>query len=172
MTEYNLELLPEGHPQLLEASVDWDFEVDGPPDELLKQMALFMTEHGGVGLAAPQLGIQKRIFIMGNFTKLVACVNPKIISLSDERDVDFEGCLSFPDLFMKVKRPARCVVQYYDLDGIRIERELEGLEARVFLHEYDHLLGITFDERVGGLTLKMAKDKRKKKAKKLARASA
>lgn len=172
MTEYNLELLPEGHPQLLEVSDEWDFEIDGDPTELVTAMAKFMTANGGVGLAAPQVGIKKRIFIMGNFTKLVACINPKIVSLADDKEIDFEGCLSFPELFMKVKRSAGCVVQYYNTDGIQIERELTGLESRVFLHEFDHLIGVTFDQRVGNLTYKMAKDKRKKEAKKSARASA
>ena len=172
MTELNLELLPEGHKQLLEVSEEWDFRIDGSPEELVKAMSKFMTDNGGVGLAAPQVGIKKRIFIMGNFIKLVACINPKIVSLSEERENDLEGCLSFPDLFMKVKRPSSCVVQYNTASGELIERELTGLESRVFLHEYDHLIGITFDQRVGDLTYKMAKDKRKKELKKAIRASA
>lgn len=169
MTELNLELLPEGHTQLLEVSEEWDFRIDGSPEELVRAMSKFMTDNGGVGLAAPQVGIKKRIFIMGNFTKLVACINPKIVSLSEEREDDIEGCLSFPDLFMKVKRPASCMVQYNTVSGELVERELSGLESRVFLHEYDHLIGITFDQRVGNLKLKLAKDKRKKEFKKLSR---
>lgn len=161
-----MELLKENDPQLLEVSEEWDFTVDGDPTELVTDMAKFMTSNGGVGLAAPQIGIKKRIFIMGNFTKLIACINPKIVSLSEDRDSDLEGCLSFPDLFMKVKRPASCNVQYQTITGEVIERELTGLESRVFLHEYDHLLGITFDQRVGNLSFKMAKDKRKKEVKK------
>jgi peptide deformylase len=165
----NLELLPENHSQLLEVSEEWDFRIDGSPEELVRAMSKFMSDNGGVGLAAPQLGIKKRIFIMGNFTKLVVCVNPKIVSLSDERENDLEGCLSFPDLFMKVKRPASAVVQYYTASGELVERELTGLESRVFLHEYDHLIGVTFNQRVGDLSFKMAKDKRKKELKKLSR---
>ncbi len=165
----NLALLEENNPKLLEVSEEWDFRIDGSPEELVRAMSKFMSDNGGVGLAAPQLGIKKRIFIMGNFTKLVACINPKIVSLSEERVNDFEGCLSFPDLFMKVKRPASVVVQYNTASGELVERELTGLESRVFLHEYDHLIGITFDQRVGDLTLKMAKDKRKKELKKLSR---
>lgn len=172
MTDYNLELLPEGHPQLLEVCDEWDFEVDGSPEKLVKEMSIFMTNNGGVGLAAPQVGIKKRIFIMGNFIKLVACINPKIVSLSPERDNDLEGCLSFPDLFMKVRRPASAVVEYQTITGEIVERELTGFECRVFLHEYDHLIGITFDYRVGNLVYKMAKDKRKKEARKKLRASA
>ena len=168
----NLQLLEENNPQLLEVSEEWNFRLDGSPEELVRAMSKFMTDNGGVGLAAPQLGIKKRIFIMGNFTKFVACINPKIVSLSEERRNDLEGCLSFPDLFMRVKRPTNCVVQYYTVSGELIERELTGLECRVFLHEYDHLIGVTFDQRVGNLSFKMAKDKRKKEAKKLSRVSA
>lgn len=168
----NLALLEENDPQLLEVSEEWNFRIDGSPEELVRAMSKFMTDSGGVGLAAPQLGIKKRIFIMGNFIKLVACINPKIVSLSDERDSDLEGCLSFPDLFMKVKRPSTAVVQYHTISGELVERELTGFECRVFLHEYDHLIGVTFDQRVGDLSFKMAKDKRKKELKKKSRASA
>ena len=167
----NLALLEENNPQLFEASEEWDFRIDGSPEELVRAMSKFMADNGGVGLAAPQLGIKKRIFIMGNFTKLVACINPKIVSLSENRAIDSEGCLSFPDLFMRVKRPDSCVVQYYTASGELVERELTGLENRVFLHEYDHLIGVTFDQRVGNLSFKMAKDKRKKELKKATRAS-
>jgi peptide deformylase len=163
----NLTLLEENNPQLLEVSEDWDFRLDGSPEELISELSKFMSANGGVGLAAPQVGIKKRIFIMGNFTKLIACINPKIVSLSEERELDLEGCLSFPELFMKVKRPASCNVQYQTITGEVIERELTGLESRVFLHEYDHLLGITFDQRVGNLSFKMAKNKRTKEAKKV-----
>lgn len=165
----NLALLEENNSQLLEVSEEWDFRIDGSPEELVRAMSKFMADNGGVGLAAPQLGIKKRIFIMGNFTKLVACINPKIVSLSEDRASDIEGCLSFPDLFMKVKRPTNCVVQYYTASGELVERELTGLESRVFLHEYDHLIGVTFNQRVGDLSFKMAKDKRKKELKKLSR---
>jgi peptide deformylase len=167
----NLELLEENNPQLLEVSEEWNFRIDGSPEELVRVMSKFMADNGGVGLAAPQVGIKKRIFIMGNFTKLVACINPKIVSLAEERKNDLEGCLSFPDLFIKVKRPASAVVQYYTVSGELVERELTGFECRVFLHEYDHLIGVTFDQRVGDLSFKMAKDKRKKELKKKSRAS-
>ena len=131
-------------------------------DTLLENMFETMYNASGVGLAAPQVGIKKRIFIMGNFTKLVACINPKIVSLSDERDNDLEGCLSFPDLFMKVKRPTTAVVQYYTVSGELVERELTGFECRVFLHEYDHLQGIEFTDRVSKLKLDRATKKRYK----------
>lgn len=160
-----MELLKENDPRLLEISTEWDFTVDEDPTELVKNMGKFMVENGGVGLAAPQLGINKRIFIMGNFQKLVACINPKIVNVGEERLNELEGCLSFPGLFMKVKRPASINVEYQNTSNETVQRELTGLESRVFLHEYDHLIGVTFNQRVSDLVLRMAKDKRKKELK-------
>jgi len=157
-----LELLKENDPQLLEVSEPWDFEVDGDPAQLVHYMVELLGLHGGVGLAAPQCGVKKRLFLMGVPENFTVCINPMIVSISDERVMDLEGCLSFPELWMKVKRPAGVVVRYQDVTGKEIEDTLMGLQSRVFLHEYDHLIGITFDQRVGDLTLKMAKDKRKK----------
>ena len=97
---------------------------------------------------------------MGNFTDLVVCVNPKIISLEEDTNIDVEGCLSFPDLWLKVKRHTGCIVTYQTLTGTLIEEELSGLKARVFQHEYQHLAGITFDTIVGSLALKTAKERR------------
>ena len=166
-----MELLKENDSKLLEVSTEWDFEVDGDPSDVVKEMVEIMSKNGGIGLAAPQCGLLKRIFIMGNSTKLVACINPKIVSVSNDTQSDLEGCLSFPELFMKVNRPVSCVVEYQTVNKVLVTRELTGLEARVYLHEYDHLLGITFDQRVGDLSLKMAKQKRVKQAKKLSKAS-
>ena len=77
-----------------------------------------------------------------------------------------EGCLSFPDLWLKVKRPVNVKVKYHDIDGVLVEKEFTGMSSRVFQHELDHLNGITFDTKVGELSLQMAKDKRKKRKKK------
>jgi peptide deformylase len=167
-----LKLLKENDPKLLQPSTPWDFEVDGDPTELVKEMVRVLTENGGVGLAAPQCGINKTIFIMGNFTKMVVCINPKIVSLSEGRSVDIEGCLSFPELWLKVSRADSCFVSYQNTSGELVEDELTGMMARVYLHEFDHLLGITFDQRVGEMKLKMAKETRVKDLKKKSRASA
>ena len=163
-----LTLLPENDPRLSEASSAWDFETDGDPTELVKEMFATLVEYGGVGLAAPQCGIMKNILVMGNFKKMTACINPVMVVASDNK-LELEGCLSFPGLWLKVKRPSVCKVKYQTIEGEWVEEELTGLAARVFLHEYDHLFGVTFDERVGKLSLKMAKDKRKKSIKQLAR---
>jgi peptide deformylase len=136
---------------------------------LVKRLKMTMKLYNGLGLSANQCGIMERIFVIGTDQFQIACINPKIVSLSEDRGSDLEGCLSFPDLFMKVKRPTSAVVQYYTVSGELVERELTGLECRVFLHEYDHLIGVTFNQRVGNLSFKMAKDKRKKELKKLSR---
>lgn len=163
----NLTLVKENDPILQEPCEDWDFQVDGSPADLVKEMARLMFLHSGIGLAAPQCGVKKRIFIMGNQDELTACVNPKIVSVSDQRIMGEEGCLSFPGLWLKVKRPASVVVSYQNTLGETKEETLYGLRARIFLHEFDHLMGITFDQRVGNLSLKLATEKRKKRERKI-----
>lgn len=168
-----LELLPENSPELHEPSTPWDFNTDGSPVELVAALKDIMYRECAVGIAAPQCGVKKNIFLIYEpFTgKEIAAINPKIVSLSPDKNVEIEGCLSYPDLFMKVTRNNSCVVEYQNVDGETIQEELTNFQARVFLHEFDHLLGVTFDERVPELTFKMAKDKRKKLIQKAKRAS-
>jgi len=166
----NLKLLSENDPFLQEVTEEWDFDVDGSPTELIKEMTRLMFLHRGIGLSAIQCGVKKRIFIMGNEEELVACINPKIVSVSEQRIMGEEGCLSFPGLWLKVKRPASAKVTYQTVTGETKEEELYGIRARVFLHEFDHLMGVTFDQRVGNLSLKMANERRKKQQKKLKKA--
>lgn len=158
----NLKLLDEGDKQLREVSEPWDFETDGNPTELIRAMTKVMFENNGIGLAAPQCGIKKRIFIMGNTEKLIVCINPEILESSEEIQVQ-EGCLSFPDLWLNVKRPDVVKVRYQQISGTIIEQELGGLPSRVFQHEFDHLNGICFDTKVASLSLKLAKERRQRK---------
>ena len=157
----DLKLIPEDSEILREVAEAWDWEKDGDPSELVKAMAKLMVLHNGIGLAAPQCGISKRIFVMGNPDHLVACINPEIIS-GTERVRDQEGCLSFPDLWMYVERYKDISVKYYNVAGEKVEQELTGLMARVYQHERDHLDGICFDNKVSKLALDRAKEKRKK----------
>lgn len=158
----NLYIHKEDDPILGIPSTNWDFEIDGDPTELVKEMSKLMLLHGGIGLAAPQCGVSKRIFVMGNSDHLVACINPVILSVSGIRERDVEGCLSFPDLWMYVEREVQIEVEYYNAGGEKVVQELGGLMARVFQHENDHLHGICFDSRVGKFALDRAKEKRKK----------
>ena len=92
--------------------------------------------------------------------------NPEILQQSGEQSVREEGCLSFPELFFKVKRPERIGVRYQDSKGEVFEEEFEGLMSRCFQHELDHLNGVCFTDRVSKLTLEMAKKKRAKRERK------
>lgn len=157
----DLKLVSEDSEILREVADYWDWEKDGDPSELVKAMAKLMVLHNGIGLAAPQCGISKRIFVMGNPEHLVACINPEIIS-GTERIREQEGCLSFPNLWMYVERYQDISVEYYNVAGEKVQQEYTGLMARVFQHENDHLNAICFDDRVGKLTLERAKEKRKK----------
>jgi len=157
----DLKLIPEDSEVLRGVTESWDWETDGDPSELVKAMSKLMVLHNGIGLAAPQCGISKRIFVMGNSDHLVACINPEIISGS-ERVREQEGCLSFPDLWMYVERYKDISVEYYNVAGERVQQEFIGLMARVYQHELDHLNSICFDDRVGKLVLERAKEKRKK----------
>ena len=158
-----LKLLEEGHKQLKEISEPYDFETDGDPTELIKSMTKVMFENNGIGLAAPQVGINKRLFIMGNEGQLYAIINPTIILKEGEVVKDLEGCLSFPKLWLKVNRSDKIQVSYQDISGQKIITDFTGIKARVFQHEYDHLDGVCFDTRVGPVALDLAKEKRRRK---------
>jgi peptide deformylase len=157
-----IKLVKENDEVLRKVAEPWDFEKDGDPTELVRNMARIMIENNGIGLAATQVGISKRIFIMGNQDKLVACINPEIVDGSGEV-MDQEGCLSFPDLWLHVKRNDFIKVKYYNAMGVLVETEFTGLISRVFQHERDHLDGICYDTRVGKLSLEFAKNRRKKR---------
>jgi len=157
-----IKLVKENDEVLRKVAEPWDFEKDGDPTELVRDMARIMMENNGIGLAAPQVGISKRIFVMGNQDKLFACINPEVVEGSGEV-MDQEGCLSFPDLWLHVKRHETIRVKYYNAMNGLIETEFSGLIARVFQHERDHLDGVCFDTRVGKLSLELAKNRRKKR---------
>lgn len=160
----DLKIISEDSEILRKVAEPWDFEKDGSPEELIKEMTRLMFIHGGIGLAAPQCGVTKRIFIMGNQENLVACINPEIVSGSDTQMIrDQEGCLSFPDLWLYVERYKTVSVKYYNVSGELVEREFSDLMARVFQHEKQHLDGILFIDKVGPVARKRAYEKRKKR---------
>lgn len=159
-----MKLLQETDPTLRNTCTNWDFTIDGDPQDLIKAMTKTMIENNGIGLAGPQVGVSKRIFLMGNQDRLYVCINPEVISGTGEIK-DIEGCLSFPNLWLRVKRHETIQVKYLNALGQEIVTEFTGLIARVFQHELDHLNGVCFDTRVGKLSLEMAKNKRKKQKK-------
>jgi peptide deformylase len=111
--------------------------------KLLDNMADTMYEANGVGLAAPQIGVPKRVVVIDTGDGLFELINPVIIEKNGE-EIDVEGCLSIPNLVGEVKRAKKVVAQALNRNGELLEYKVEGLLARAFQHEIDHLNGILF----------------------------
>ena len=107
---------------------------------LIASMIETMHDHKGVGLAAPQVGINEQIFVADIGEGPMAIINPKISKLRGSEIME-EGCLSIPGVLVNMKRPAKIFVSYTDENNNKIEREFDGLLARVIQHETDHLRG-------------------------------
>jgi len=127
-------------------------------------MIELMDAEGGMGLSANQVALDAQIFVMKPYLltnkEPFAVINPVIEKVSVNTDDGPEGCLSFPDLVINVKRPRGVVAKYLDTTGKECTIELYDIDARCFLHEYDHLQGIEFVDRVSKLRLQRAKKKR------------
>jgi peptide deformylase len=119
-------------------------DFDGRLAKLAEDMHETMLDAPGVGLAAPHVGVLKRLFTWQVDEEGGGVVNPVVTDASDEAEVDDEGCLSFPGLFYEVERPLRIAVDWQDVHGESHHVQLEGFDARVWLHEMDHLNGVLF----------------------------
>lgn len=117
---------------------------------------------GGVGIAANQCGLPMRLFVIGTGDFDMVCINPEILEEVDPPVSYKEGCLSFPGLFLKIKRPDGIKVRYTNLEGEVIEEVIHGMTARCFQHELDHLNGIVMTDHVGSMKMHLAKKKQKK----------
>ena len=157
-----MELVYEDNPILKAETLSFDFDQDiVDPDELVTKMAKAMREARGIGLAGPQVGVQLKVFVI-DIPSIIACFNPKIIESSEKQILDIEGCLSFPNLHMKVWRAEWIVAEWQTYKGEARTQRLNGWTARIFQHEFDHLDGITFNERVSKLVFDRAVNKRRK----------
>jgi peptide deformylase len=148
---------------------DFDFNIHDP-EKIEQEMIAIMKDYNGIGLAANQVGLDARIFIMGSdniedFCKPQAFINPIITAHNNNFTSDKEGCLSFPTLYLNIKRPSVIQATYYNIKGELEEVEISGYLAKCFQHEYDHLNGICFTNRVSRLKLDMAMNKLLKKQK-------
>lgn len=136
------------------------------PTELFENLKETMIAKRGVGLAATQVGIPYQVFVMGNPDdpdSIFSVFNPLIVQQSDNDIVlGEEGCLSFPNLFVKVKRPKNIKARFSGHDGNVDTIELGGWTSRIFQHEFDHLYGVTFHKRASKFHLDQAKNKLKK----------
>ncbi len=131
-------------------------------EELVRAMFERMFESKGVGLAAPQVGLQKRVLVLNrdgeDNENNLALINPKLTDFSGPKTTFEEGCLSFPGIYAEVVRPDRCRVQAFDVQGQPIDREFDGFESRVIQHEYDHLQGVLLVDRMSATDRLQNKD--------------
>lgn len=121
----------------------------------LHEMAANLKSLSAVGLAAPQIGVSERYFVMHAGDKLRLVINPEITKEGTSFAEMEEGCVSVPGIHKKVRRPKRISVKYTDENGNEIEEELKDYPARVFQHEFDHLNGIMFVDRLTPIARKM-----------------
>lgn len=162
--KYNL--VPN-HDPILSTPTEY-FDFDNPPVdpvELFENMKVTMLYEKGVGLAAPQVGLPYSMFVFGYMDddkSITAVFNPKIVDISNDDVLAEEGCLSYPGIFLQVKRPSSCRVRFADQNGDIQTKLLSGYEARAFLHEYDHILGKTFISKVSSVKLDRARKEKKK----------
>ena len=136
---------------------------------LVKRMKMTMKLYSGLGLSANQCAIRERVFVIGTDQFQMACINPKVIEVSEELVKDTEGCLSFPAFFLNFPRPKWAEVEFTDENGKTKQVQLDGLTARCFLHELDHLNGVKFTSYVGAASILQAARKQQKLIKKIVR---
>jgi len=143
----------------------WDecipFDFNDPPidpEKLSMAMVTFMRDNGGVGLATNQLGYNFRMFVTEG-EPAFAVFNPTITFTSPNIVLLHEGCLSFPHLLLKINRPSSIRVRFQDPFGNWVIKQFAGMSARVFQHEYDHLNGVDFTDKVSKIKLQMAQKK-------------
>jgi len=159
-------ILPDPRLRLVSKPVT---KVDAEVRKLVDDMFETMYVAPGVGLAAPQIGVLKRLFVMDcaggrDKTRKVALINP-VIEMEEGEQVGDEGCLSFPGITFEVTRPQRLVVSAYDVDGSQFRLDVMDLEARCVSHETDHLDGELFISYLSPLKRDLIKRKIKKRIK-------
>lgn len=144
-----------GHPILIQKTKPIKDITDIYVKEIIHNMTETMLDAKGIGLAAPQVHIDKQIIIFrvpeeekDNEIKITALINPKLNKVSDETNNQWEGCLSIPGMLGLVKRFSKIEYEGFDMNGNIIKRKVEGMHARVVQHEFDHLMGILYIKRL------------------------
>ena len=143
------EIVVFGHPSLTDKSVNVE-NIDDYIISLTKKMIQIMYDAPGVGLAAPQIGINKNIFVFDAGDGPKVAINPKLEDLQGSV-VFMEGCLSLPDQYADIERPKEITIEYIDEDKKNIIRKIDGYEARILQHEIDHLSGKLFVDYLSSL---------------------
>ena len=150
-----LKIAKMGHPVLLKKSKEVIEFSTNSLKKIIYDMSETMIDYNGIGLAAPQVHLSKKIIIFRNpdieekeKIQITPLINPVFEPRGDEKEDDWEGCLSIPGMQGLVRRYKNISYSGYDLDGNKIENEVEGLHARVIQHEIDHLEGILYIHRL------------------------
>lgn len=154
-------LVPSNSPILKQKMEEFDFS--NPPTDpvqLAHDLAETMLDNNGLGISANQMGLPYRVFAI-KAEKIIVCFNPKIVDYSEETIYLEEGCLSYPDLYIKVKRPRTIKMRYTEPNGNTLTTVFSGLTARVALHEFDHMEGITYLQRANRFHVDQAKKNKK-----------
>lgn len=140
------------------------FDFNNPPTDPVKlayDLAETMTHNNGLGLAANQLGLPYRAFVMSS-NPVIVVFNPRIVDSSTEEIKIKEGCLTYPGLILNISRPKAIRARYTQPNGEVVTKDFAGLSARIFQHETDHLNGIVFTKYASRLELSIAKRKANK----------
>jgi peptide deformylase len=167
----NLEFVPETSPILMQECKEFDF--NNPPfdpKEFAQALHNKMIKSDGLGLSANQVGQPYRVFVMRTGEKPYAVFNPRVVDVSDKELSMKEGCLSFPLLYLNVKRPDSVRIRFQDETGETRTEKFSGMTARIVLHEFDHMLGKVYTQKASAFETQRAMRKRtilKRKAKRI-----
>jgi peptide deformylase len=162
-----LPLFNDNFPMLSKQIPEYTGKLPNPTLTVLaKRLKMTMKLYAGIGLSANQCGVFERMFVIGHGDYVKVCINPKIVSVLPDKEKSKEGCLSFPGMFLNVDRYKSILAGWYDENGNYIEERLDGLTARCFQHELDHLNGIKMTDHVGPVAIKLARERQRKLIKK------
>jgi len=164
-----MELVKFSDPSMRTPPEEFDFET-GNAQKLADDLWAKKVEMRGLGLSANQVGINAKVFVMGtddNNRKNI--FNPTVVGVSKETELATEGCLSLPGLWLNIRRPKEVTISYKNVAGEYVVEQLAGLEARIALHEYDHMIGLNFMDRASKLKREMALKSLEKRAKRYIR---
>jgi len=173
------ELIDPNEPILQEVLPDITFEelkekFELEPRELFDNLSKTMIKYKGIGLSANQCGLAIRAFVMmTDLDKKAATIffNPKITNTSEETELFVEGCLTYPNLFLNIRRPKQISFEFMDVNGEQRQAQFSGITARIFQHEFDHMQGRNFTMWASKLKLEMGLKKARKKNKKVLKTS-
>jgi peptide deformylase len=165
-----LPLYDDNHIMLREVMPEYKEQLPNPiMNKLAARLKLTMKRYGGIGLSANQCGVYERVFVMGHEDNIFVCINPKVVEVSEDIAKEKEGCLSYPGMSLAIKRPSWIVAEFTNENGETQRMKFEGITARCYLHELDHMNGVRFVDHVGPVAIRLAKQKQEKIMKKFQR---